>query len=138
MVAATKKKRGRPKRALYAYNLQLRNENNEDRSDRATQNDCHVEAVECLLMENDRYDLYQFFLSAEGRTIRRGILEQLGRMLDAGMFANDDSLFRLIEACIEAYNMGLPCKHIEKCLRAFRLEHKDLLMEGGAKWILSP
>lgn len=122
--AATKNKRGRPKKDAYQYRLRLRNENDEQLSDRGIQNTYYAEEIDSLLMEYERIDLQSFFLTGDGLMKRKGILEQLGRMMDAGLFDTEDALFSLIEDCITAYNMGLTSKAIERRLRAYRTAHK--------------
>lgn len=120
MEAATKNKRGRPRKEMYEYNLRLRNVNDEPYSDRAIQNRTHVEAIECFLMDTGQDEIYSFFLDKGGITRRRGILEQVGRMDAAGLFKTDDDIIKLLIACIEAYSRGLSCKQIEKRLRNLR------------------
>lgn len=126
MEAATKNRRGRPARDIYKHRLELSILNNDPLSPRAVQNDVHRENIECLLMELDRYDIQSFFLDSNGCTRRKGILEQVGRMADAGLFSADNDILIMLELCIKAYNMGLSCKDIEKRLRRLRLEKKRI------------
>lgn len=134
MVAATKNKRGRPKRELYEHNLYLRNIDNEPYSDRAIQNRTHVETVECFLMDAGQDDIYSFFINKDGITRRRGILEQVGRMMDAGLFKSDRDVIKLLDACITAYCRGLSCKQIEKRLRELRKAAKESALTGAQLW----
>lgn len=124
MEAATKNKRGRPKKDAYQYRLQLRNNNDESLSDRGAQNTYYAEEITCILMEHERFDLESFFMTGDGLIKRKGILEQLGRMLDVGLFTTYDALFMLIEDCIKAYGKGLSSKAIERRLRAYRMSHR--------------
>lgn len=121
MEAATKNKRGRPAREIYAYSLHLRNINDEPLSDRAAQNRVHIENIECLLMDLERHDILAFFLDSNGNIRFKGILEQVGRMDDAGLFKTDDDIILLLEMCVAAYLKGATCKAIEKRLRQLRL-----------------
>lgn len=129
---ATKKAKGRPSNEAYYRARQLNNLNCCDNADsvRVVQNKSNIADIECFLMDileeyGDTAELskvYHFFHTTEGRTRRAGILEQLGRMLNSGLFQSEEHIIKTVNSCIYAYECGLDCKMIEKLLRKKRLE----------------
>lgn len=123
MVAATEKKRGRPKDKDLQERIALENAiSDSPRSTRATQNAFYAEQIGFFVMDLEDYspELYDFFTDARGRYKKCGILEQIGRMVFDGTIAGDDEVYGLLKACFKAYNMGLSSKDIEKRLREVR------------------
>ncbi len=122
MVAATKK-RGRPISDRYAYGYELRNVNNEEKSDRTVRNRLNAEAFICLLMDRKEWDIEDFFSTSEGLLRHNGIAEQIGRLLEEDIIT-DDQAVEIALSCINDYNSGKTSKTIENELRQYRINRK--------------
>lgn len=121
MEAATKNRRGRPKKignqiAENAFN---------DMEPRAAQNVYYAgKAFLTLEGENADPEVKDFFVTARGNYRRQGILEQLGRMLEEGSITVEDGR-GLLRECMADYKQGESVKIIEKRLRTLRRLWKE-------------
>ena len=122
MVAATKKKRGRPANDRYKQAVEitiLNHAYNPEISTRAIQNAVNAEDFICLLIETDS-KLYGFFSTENGRVKHNGIAEQIGRMMRESIITGDQAI-KIAETCVNAYASGRSSKDIEKELRSYRM-----------------
>lgn len=119
MVDATKNKRGRPKKELYAEFTTIEEWIDSDKSRRAKQNLLHAEAAFWNMSDENQ----RFFMDGNGNIKRLGIIEQLGRMMHEGIIAEDE-VNEWAEKCISMYNNGYTSKDIEQMLRNLRKQHK--------------
>lgn len=126
MVAATKKKRGRPADSWYSEAVRMNitgHAYNPEISTRAIQNTVNAEQLLCLLMELDN-DLYSFFSCRNGNIKHKGIAEQIGRMMRDGLITEEQAI-NIAENAVNAYVNGMDSKTIEKSLRHYRMSQKQ-------------
>ena len=123
MVAATKKKRGRPANDRYKQAVEitiLNHAYNPEISTRAIQNAVNAEDFICLLNDETDSKLDKFFSTENGRMKHNGIAEQIGRMMREGIIT-DDQAIKIAEDCVDANASGRSSKDIEKELRSYRM-----------------
>ena len=129
MEAATKNKKGRPKNKEYeearilnnnysAYNTEIGN--------RALQNTVNAQYFLTNLINEERSDIELFFMTSEGNLRRKGIAEQIGRMLREGLI-DQKTAEQIADEAIKLYNAGRSSKQIEAALR----RRRQKLKEGG-------
>ena len=122
MEAATKKKRGRPAMFTEAFYQFYSDE------ERRTAQNIHYLGVAALhvlkLKREDKGELYNFFITEKGNFKHCGILEQVGRMYEAGLVDEDEGR-DLIERSIKEYKEGASMKDLERGLRFIRLSLQD-------------
>ena len=132
MVAATKNKRGRPRKYNYdsidrtAYQLR--------HTHRRTANytyavHAYIDIIEPYYPEAT--DLF-FKVIADNKTLlRQGVLEQLGRAKEEIFFNDDDEsiVIKWAGECINLIKDGAPSKEVEQAVRICRKQYKQ--MQGG-------
>lgn len=129
MVAATKNKRGRPIKEEYREAYWLANMGDEDYAGRSLRTIRTIEAAEpfigAIFRNDDKFSyMYSFFHSKEGRLLKTGIAEQLGRMISENLIT-EERAFDIADDVITAYENGITVKVIEKQLRQMRLTLKE-------------
>lgn len=117
------KKRGRPAGPIQDYYTNIASQNDVMISERAFYNRAYAERAYLMLGELKRADLQSFFDTQTYENYKcKGVLEQLGRMLEAGLFKTGEQFIGQTEDCIKAYYQGMSSKEIERRLRQARLE----------------
>lgn len=125
MVAATKKKRGRPTIQVYADAYKLNNgygAYNRELSYRALQNKVNAEyfIVNVVDADNAPNDLFDFFYTADGTPKHYGIAEQIGRLLRRKLISIEQAI-DITQQAIDEYNHGATSKQIEWQIRQYRM-----------------
>ena len=115
MEAATKNKRGRPKKHKYAEIVF-------SECERRTAQNIYYAGLGAEAA-GQGYE-GSFFVTSKGNFIRQGIAEQLGRLKEDETVSDEDIL-ELAKLCIQDFNNGTPVKEIEKCLRTLRRKLKE-------------
>lgn len=129
MVAATKKKRGRPTIQVYADAYQLNNgygAYNRELSYRALQNKVNAEYFIVNVLIDHAPDLELFFMTQEGTPKHYGIAEQIGRLLRRKLISIEQAI-DITQQAIDEYNHGATSKQIEWQIRQYRM---NLQKEG--------
>lgn len=127
MVAATKNKRGRPRAFNTSDLIDIDLDIEEGLLHRGRINRAYSEiglnAVYGVFDPDGNAGNVVFALFGIGRTKRRGILEQIGRMIKSGLFTENEIVFYIKEAK-NRLEKGQKCKEIEQYLRDARKAKK--------------
>ena len=107
MVAATKKRRGRPRSVIGILAAEM-----PDMEHRKAMNVLYAAHAINTLTDRD-----PFFVTQHGDIRRQGIAEQIGRMIEDESITEDEAR-ELIARCKEEYANGARVKEIEQTLRS--------------------
>lgn len=122
MEAATKNKRGRPKNKEYEEAQRINNGYGAYNTEIGTRTLQNTVNAQCFLVDgisDERSDIRLFFMTSEGNLRRKGIAEQIGRMLREGLI-DQKTAEQIADEAIELYSAGRSSKQIEAALRRHR------------------
>ena len=110
MAAATKNKRGRPRKHELIENAMF------DKEPRTAQN-IYFATLAIKELGSGAHD--DFFVTNKGNIRRQGIAEQIGRLYESGAISAEQGR-ELLETCKKDYKSGISVKEIERRLRQLR------------------